>query len=111
MSLFKKNKKVDTSKQNIIDESELKFRIKETIYYLQDKEVHSYLPQVCLESIKDGYRINYLGPIDYDKEYNNQYHNWASITRKGFETIEEAKSVCKNVKVYKEKYEFKYHNL
>lgn len=111
MNLFGKKKKEPESKKSSIEKSELKFRIKETIYYLQDKEVRSYLPQVCLESIKDGYRVNYQGHVDYDKEYQNELHNWASLTRKGVETMEEAVNICKNTKIYKEKYEFKYHNL
>ena len=109
VNIFKKKKKECTC-HSIDNSSGLKFRIKEYINFTGNKEIHTFFPQICVESIEKGYRVSYLNS-DYDAETDNVVHNWGYLTRSGFDTLEKAKEICLHVKAVKEKVEIKYHNI
>jgi len=79
------------------------YRIKEVIFYQDDKENHIYSPQFDMSSLDKDYTIDYHRSCGED--------GWVYLSRDGFRNIEEARKACYDHIPHFKKYGIKYHEL
>jgi len=114
MKLFKKEKKdavcsVDGWK---LSAPGLKFRVKEFIFQFDSGEKYTFIAQLDMKSVEEGYTVDHCG---YDESgvnlKNGSTEYWVNLRRTGFETLKEAEEFCKTIKPKLNKQQIKIHYL